>query len=386
MKIEAMKTVCVVGAGDMGHGIAQLALMGDFNTNLCDVKMEFVAKGISRINASLAKLVAKGACKSEVLEASLHGRLRGFTSIADAAKDADLTIEVVSEKIPIKESVLRAISAAVRPDAIIATNTSTMSITLLSRFVDRPERFVGTHYFNPAVLMRLVEVIDGERTSKETAQFALDYVEKIGKISVHAKKDTPGFIANRINIPSVVYNGLCMDVDGISAEDIDATMMKTGLRMGPMELVDYTGSDILSSCLEYYREHLSPEYTDSAVRRKLLDAGKYGKKTGEGFYIWPESGRPAINLDASTGKYDPRIPYFIEANEACKLFEEGVCSLEDCDKAMEYGFNTPGPISFIRGYAPEEVAATLNRVAEHFGKEIFRPVDMIVCGEYRREK
>ena len=384
MKIEEVKTVCVIGAGDMGHGIAQLALMGGYYANLCDVKMEVVAKGISRINASLVKLFSKGKCSSDILEAEAHGKLRGFRCIEDAVRDADLVIEATSEKIAVKEAVLRSISSAVDRDTIIATNTSTMSITMLSKFVHRPERFIGMHYFNPAVLMRLVEVVEGENTTKETAQFALEYAKKIGKIAVHAKRDTPGFIANRINIPSVVYNGLCMDIDGIAAEDIDATMMQNGASMGPMELLDYTGIDILSNCLEYYHDHLSPEYVDSDACKKLLARGKFGKKTGEGFYLWPEAGRPFIDPNASTGKYDFRIPYFIEANEACKLFEEGVCELEDCDKAMMYGYNTPGPISFIRQYGPEEVTKTLKKVADHFEKEIFQPVDLIISGAYAR--
>lgn len=385
MKIQDIKKVCVIGAGDMGHGIAQLALMSGCEITLCDVQQAFVDTGMSRICASLEKLIAKGKCAAEILEGAKNGKMTGYTDIAHAVNNADLIVEVVSEKIPVKESVLRAVSAAARPDAIIASNTSTMSITMLAQFVDHPERFVGTHYFNPAVLMKLVEVIRGEKTSDETAQCMLDYVDKIGKISVYAKKDTPGFIANRVDLPFIMYNCLTMDIDGIAGEDIDATMMKAGWRMGPVELMDFTGVDILASCLAYYREHLSPEYTEPECVKNLVAQGKYGKKTGEGFYVWVDGKRPTVSPEASTGKYDPRLPYFIEANEACKLYEDGICSLEDCDKAMQYGFNTPGPVEQIQAYAPEEIARVLNETADHLGKEIFRPTQTIISGGYLRK-
>lgn len=383
MNIQDLKTVAVIGAGDMGHGIAQLAVMAGYEVNLCDIKEEFVQRGISRIYASMEKLVSKGRCAAEMLERAKAGSLKSFISIPEAVKDVDFIIEVVAEKVSIKESVLRAASEAAREDAIIATNTSTMSITMLSRFVKGPERFIGTHYFNPAVLMKLVEVINGDGTSEDTSRFALDYAQKVGKISVYAKKDAPGFIANRINYPAIIYDCACIERDGIAPEDIDASMMRKGLKMGPMELLDYTGIDITASCFEYYCEHLSSEFAVPAVLARLLSEGKLGKKSGEGFYTWKDGARPHIEEGSVSGRYNGDLFFFIQANEATKLYEEGVCSLEDCDKAMRFGYNTPGPIEFIRQYAPEDVAKALSEISQHFGIEVFKPTRTIVSGSYK---
>lgn len=385
MKLDDMKVVAVIGAGDMGHGIAQLALMAGYEVHLSDLKEEVVQNGIAKIFASLEKLISKGRCATEVLEGAKAGKIKGYTNTAEASKDADMVVEVVAENMAVKKIVLSAISDAVRPDAIIASNTSTMSITTLSGFVKNPGRFVGMHYFNPAVLMKLVEVVRGEHTTDETAELALAYVQKIGKISVYARKDTPGFIANRINIPAVLYNGMCMDIDGIAAQDIDASMMQVGLKMGPMELLDYTGVDVISDCMAYYHAHLSEEYRASNAVCELVANHKFGKKTGEGFYQWVDGKRPVIDPSAITGRYSTELYFLIEANEACKLYEEGVCSLEDCDKAMQLGYNTPGPIGYIQDKDPAYVADALNRIAERFSCEVFRPTETICQGAYKKE-
>ena len=175
-----------------------------------------------------------------------------------------------------------------------------------------------------------------------------------------------------------------VDRDGFTPADIDLSMMKNGQKMGPMELADFTGVDVTSFCQDYYHEHLSPEYELSNAAKKLLAEHKLGKKTGQGYYTWPEKGRPVIDESLYTGKYNPDIPNFIQANEACKLLEEGVCSLEECDTAMGLGYNMEGPIHYIQRFEPQQIADALNAVANHFGKEIFRPVATITTGAYKR--
>lgn len=384
MHISELKKIAVIGAGDMGHGIAQAALMAGYPVNLCDIKMEFVERGRNRIYDSLEKLTAKGKFPAEQKEKIRGGMLQGFDNVADAVRDVDFVIEVVPEKLEIKLATIAAIDAAVSEHAVIASNTSTMSISRLAQATKHPERFVGTHYFNPVVLMRLVEVIKGDETSDETAQFALDYVKKIGKLSIFARKDTPGFIANRIAAPVIVYNGLQLDVDHRDPMDIDLSMMKIGQKMGPMELADYTGVDVMSCCLDYYHEHLSPEYAPSKAAQALLDAKHYGRKSGAGYYDWPEKGRPQMDEARWTGTYDPNIPFFIQANECCKLVEDGVCSYEDCDAAMVYGYNTEGPIAYIQKFEPSVVAEALQKVADTYHYSIFEPTASIRSGAYRR--
>lgn len=384
MKISQLKTIAVIGAGDMGHGIAQVGLMAGFDVNLCDIKQEFVDRGISRIYASLDKLASKGKVDPELVEKIKGGRLKGFISIAEAVKNADFVMEVVPERMDIKLSTLSAIDAAAPAHAVIGTNTSTMSITKLAEATKRPEMVFGMHYFNPVVLMRLVEVIRGEKTSEETLAFACDYVNLLGKTLIVAMKDTPGFIANRIAAPVIVYNGLMLDKEHFEPADIDMSMMKIGQKMGPMELADYSGVDVMAACQDYYHEHLHPEYGSSNAAKALLEAKHFGAKSGQGYYTWPEKGRPVIDESKWTGKYDPNIPFFIQANEATKLYEDGVCSLEECDIAMEYGYNTAGPVAYIKQFEPAYVATKLQEVADKFGYEIFKPTQTIVSGAYAK--
>lgn len=336
------------------------------------------------IYQSLDKFASKGKIGEEAVAKIKESGITTYTSIAEAVKDAQFIVEAVPERMDIKNSTLTQISAACSPDAVISTNSSTMSITELSKAVEKPERFVGVHYFFPAVLMKLVEVIRGDATSDETTAFAKAYAEHAGKTVVVAQKDRPGFIANRIVAPVVVYNGRMADRDGFTPADIDLSMMKNGQKMGPMELADFTGVDVTSFCQDYYHEHLSPEHEPSNAAKKLLADHKLGKKTGQGYYTWPEKGRPVIDESLYTGKYNPDIPNFIQANEACKLLEEGVCSLEECDTAMELGYNMEGPIHYIQRFEPQQIADALNAVADHFGKEIFRPVATITTGAYKR--
>lgn len=328
------------------------------------------------IYQSLDKFASKGKLSEEAVAKIKESGITTYTSIAEAVKDAQFIVEAVPERMDIKNSTLTQISAACSPDAVISTNSSAMSITELFKAVEKPERFVGVHYFFPAVLMKLVEVIRGDATSDETTAFAKAYAEHAGKTVVVAQKDRPGFIANRIVAPVVVYNGRMADRDGFTPADIDLSMMKNGQKMGPMELADFTGVDVTSFCQDYYHEHLSPEYEPSTRQRSFLQSSSY--------YTWPEKGRPVSDESLYTGKYNPDIPNFIQANEACKLLEEGVCSLEECDTAMELGYNMEGPIHYIQRFEPQQIADALNAVADHFGKEIFRSAATITTGAYKR--
>lgn len=383
MKVTDIKKIAVIGVGDMGHGIAQLALMAGFPVNICDVKEEFVDRGQERIYASLDKLASKNRIDQKKVDAIKNGMITKFTDISKAVADVDFAIEVVPEAEKLKLDTLKTMGDAMKENAVLATNTSTMSITHLSSVVRNPSRVVGIHYFNPPVLMKLVEVVNGENTAPEILQFAIDYVNLLGKVLVVAKKDRPGFIANRIAAPTIVYNGLQLDVDGRTPEDIDLSMMKAGQKMGPMELADYTRIDVMSACQDYYHEHLDPEYGPSKAAKALLEKGLVGKKSGQGYYKWNQSGRPHLDESKWTGTYDPDIFYFIEANEATKLYEEGVCSLEECDTAMEYGYNTPGPIAYIRKFKPEYVTSKLQEISDRYGYKIFAPTETIKSGAYK---
>lgn len=382
MKIDELKNVTVIGAGAMGHGIAQVALMSGYDVTLCDIKDEFVQRGKQRILESLDKLCRKGKVEQAVVDRIRSKTLHTSVTLSEAVKDADLVIEAVPEVMEIKLDTFRNIDKYAPERTIVASNTSTMSITAFAKATNRPDRIVGTHYFNPAVLMMLVEVVCSEYTSQETAKFACEYVRRVGKECILARKDTPGFIANRIAYPDVLYTRLCMDVDGLTADDIDATMMAAGQKMGPMELADYSGIDIQNNCMRYFHDNLSADYEIGEYAAKLEQEGNLGKKTGKGYYIWPEKGRPNIDDSKRTGSFDPHVWFFIQANEACKLVEDGVCGFEDCDKAMKYGYNAAGPIEYIQCFTPDKVAAVLDALAERYGKKVFSATKSIRNGLY----
>jgi enoyl-CoA hydratase/3-hydroxyacyl-CoA dehydrogenase len=267
--------------------------------------------------------------------------------------------------------------------AIIASNTSTMRITELAEVVKRPEKFMGLHYFNPAVLMKLVEVIKGDKTSEETMKIGYDFVVKINKVPVRVKKDAPGFIVNRVQGPAgVLLNGL-LDKGLFKAEEIDASMRKMGSPMGPYEIMDYTGLDISVNGAAYYATAIHPDFAAGKTITDLVNDGKLGKKSGQGLFDW-SNGRPTIDLEKASATFDPMDLVAVNANEATKIVAMGVCSLEDVDTAIINATGNPfGLIAMIKGIEPADLTKRLEGLAEKFDKEIFKPTDMIKNGEYR---
>ncbi|RLA79453.1 MAG: 3-hydroxybutyryl-CoA dehydrogenase [Deltaproteobacteria bacterium] len=280
-----IKKIGVLGAGVMGSGIAQVAAQSGFEVMMRDIADEFVQKGLKNIEASLSKGVEKGKVTPEEKEAAL-GRIKGTTVLEDL-KDVDFVIEAVIEDLELKKKVFKEMDELTRSEVILATNTSSMSITEIAASTSRPDKVVGMHFFNPVPLMRLVEVIKGLETSDETVDVTWGLAERLGKTPVLVKKDTPGFIVNRIMIPQLM-EAIRIYEEGIaSMEDIDKAV-KLGLNypMGPFELMDLTGLDISYFVNEYFRKELPQELkhvTPHALKAKVR-AGKLGRKTGEGWY------------------------------------------------------------------------------------------------------
>ena len=280
-----IKKIGVLGAGVMGSGIAQVAAQSGFEVMMRDIADEFVQKGLKNIEASLSKGVEKGKVTPEEKEAAL-GRVKGTTVLEDL-KDVDFVIEAVIEDLELKKKVFKEMDELTRSEVILATNTSSMSITEIAASTSRPDKVVGMHFFNPVPLMRLVEVIKGLETSDETVDVTWKLAERLGKTPVLVKKDTPGFIVNRIMMPQLM-EAIRIYEEGIaSMEDIDKAV-KLGLNypMGPFELMDLTGLDISYFVNEYFRKELPQELkhvTPHALKAKVR-AGKLGRKTGEGWY------------------------------------------------------------------------------------------------------
>jgi len=283
--VMEIKKVGVVGAGTMGSGIAQVAAQIGCDVVMRDVEERFVEKGLKGINSFLSKSVEKGKLSQEQKEQIL-GRIKGTTSMADL-KDCDFVVEAVIEDMDLKKKVFKELDELLRPEVIIATNTSSMSITEISTATKRPDKVCGMHFFNPVPLMKLVEIIRGYFTSDETIKITTDLAKKMGKITVEVKKDSPGFIVNRIMIPHFIEAIKIVEEGIATIEDVDIAV-KNGLNypMGPFELMDLTGVDIALYVTDYFYKELNKElkWVAPNLLKSMVKAGRLGRKTGAGWY------------------------------------------------------------------------------------------------------
>jgi len=280
-----IKKIGVLGAGAMGSGIAQVASQTGYEVILRDIEDSFVERGLKSINSFLSKSVEKGKMDAAQKDA-IMGRIKGTTDMS-AMKDADFVIEVVLENLDLKKKVFKELDEICAPDVILASNTSSMSITEIAASTKRPDKVCGMHFFNPVPLMKLVEVIRGYSSSDETISTVSALAEKLGKVVVEVKKDSPGFIVNRIMLPHFL-EAIKMVEEGVaSIEDIDKAV-KNGLNypMGPFELMDLTGIDIAYAITEYFHNELNKElkWVAPNLFKSMIRANKLGKKTGGGWY------------------------------------------------------------------------------------------------------
>ena len=279
----SVNKILVAGAGQMGAGIVQVSAVAGIDVVMIDVADEFIARGMAGIEKGLGRLVEKGRMEAAARDAAL-ARITTSTDMA-AGADADLFIEAAPESMELKQGLFEKAAATLRPDAIIATNTSSLSVSKLAAFVTGPERFVGIHFFNPVPMMALVEVVRGDQTSDETIAAARAFAEATGKTAITVK-DSPGFVVNRILFPMINEAANAYDEGVSSAADID-TGMKLGANwpMGPLALADLVGLDTTKAILETLERELGDgKYSPSSALVKLVEAGKLGRKTGSGFY------------------------------------------------------------------------------------------------------
>jgi 3-hydroxybutyryl-CoA dehydrogenase len=292
-----IRRVTVIGAGLMGHGIAQVcAQTAGYDVTLLDVKQEFVDRGMSMIRDSLAKFVAKGGMdkkKSDDILARIHPAL----DLKAAVERSQLVIEAASEDPKLKLDLYRKISEHLPSGAILASNTSSISITLLASATKSPENVAGMHFFNPPQLMPLVEVIRGAKTSDSTIESIRVAAKQMGKETVLCKKDSPGFIVNRILVPALTEASLLVSEGVADPEDIDkAVTMGLNWPMGPLKLLDYVGLDTALGISEVFmQEFEDSKYRPSPLIKQMVRAGLLGRKSGKGFYDWasPSSSKSA---------------------------------------------------------------------------------------------
>ena len=280
-----IKTIGVLGAGVMGNGIAQVAAQSGYNVILRDIEDRFVEGGIKNIDKFLSKTVEKGKMSADDKNA-IMGRIKGTTDMG-AMKDADFIVEVVVEIMDIKKKVFAELDEITKPDVILSSNTSSMSLTEMATATKRPDKVVGMHFFNPVPLMKLVEVIRGIQTSDATVATTIDLTRKLGKEPVEVKVDIPGFLVNRLMVPHFIEAIKLWEQGIASKEDIDKAA-KLGLNypMGPFELMDLTGLDINLHVQQYFYDNLPKElkWDPPLTLKNLVKSGGLGRKSGKGWY------------------------------------------------------------------------------------------------------
>lgn len=283
------KRIVIIGAGTMGNGIAHTFAQTGYQVSLVDVSQEALDRGLKTITSNLDRIIAKGNLTEQQKSTTLNN-ITTFTTLEEAAKDADLIVEAATENIDLKLKIFRQMDELAPENCILATNTSSISITKIASVTSRPEKVIGMHFMNPVPIMKLVEIIKGYSTSKETFSEIFELSKALGKVPVEVN-DYPGFVANRILMPMIneaietLYNGVA------GVEEID-TVMKLGMAhpMGPLQLADFIGLDVCLAILNVmYDGFKNPKYAPCPLLVNMVTAGKMGVKSGEGFYDYAES-------------------------------------------------------------------------------------------------
>jgi 3-hydroxybutyryl-CoA dehydrogenase len=376
-------TVGVVGAGTMGAGIAQVALGAGHDVRIFDEDPVGIGRAQNRIADGLRRQAAKAdPRKAEAGVAHRHGALAVAADLAELAAGSDVVIEAVVERLAVKQEVFRRLNRAAAPATILATNTSALSVGAIASAVGHSERVLGMHFFNPAPLMKLVEIASGPGTDPDVVERATALVTSWGKTAVHCL-DRPGFIVNRVNRPFTIEPLRILHAGGGTIESIDAAIRDAGFPMGPFTLMDLVGLDVnLAAARALYEAFERPaRLRPSPIQEELVAGGDLGRKTGRGFYEYDAEGRivePASRFrDPAPAPLEPdeiaeRVILAI-VNEAYRALGEGVASPADIDLAMRLGANHPfGPIEWAERFGLTEVAASLDALSDE-DDDAFRP-------------
>ena len=387
--MKKVNNIVIVGVGQMGKGIAQVCLMAGYNVTLVDIKNEIIEKAVSYIENGLNKLETKGKLPEGLKTVDILSKMKKTTNLIEAVKDADFVIEAIIEKLDIKQKVCREVIENSPDHCIFASNTSSIRMTDIAEGCSNPENVIGMHFFNPAPLMRLIEIIAGEKSSQKATDIGVEVGESLpclrGKRYVpRVLKDRPGFIVNRVLAPGRIYSDYIYDLadeKGIPWEQVDAAVSNPEAPMSTLVLADFVGRDVSLHTAEYYAETLSPDFKPGKVVRKQVDEGKLGMKTGQGFYDWSK-GRPKPDLSKKAGIVNPMVFKAIQANEGCRVLEEGVCeSWKVIDEAILAGMNFPGPMkSATENY--QQMTELLDEYSKKLGKSYLKPVELLKSGQF----
>lgn len=282
--MSEIKKVAVIGGGTMGNGIAHVFAMNGFEVNLIEAKQEFMDRAVNTIDKNLGRMVSKEKISESDKSATMN-RIYPVLSVPEGVEDVDLVVEAIPENFDLKKKVFQEVDEHAPKSTVLASNTSSISITKLAAVTNRPEKFIGMHFFNPVPVMKLVEVINGLETDEEVTNSIIKLSEKLGKTAVPAN-DSPGFVSNRVLMPMINEAIFCV-YEGVATPEHVDEVMKLGMAhpMGPLRLADFIGLDVCLDILNVlYDGFKDPKYRPCPLLVKLVDAGKLGNKTGEGFF------------------------------------------------------------------------------------------------------
>jgi 3-hydroxybutyryl-CoA dehydrogenase len=387
--MSAARVIGVLGAGTMGSGIAQLACRSGARTLLHDPIPEALQRGLERARDGLQKEAAKGRLTQEEAQAGIE-RLEAVDDLA-AFAPCELVIEAVPERLDLKHDLYRQLSEIVSEECVLATNTSSLLVTAIAAGARSPERVVGMHFFNPAPIMRLLEVVAGEQSSEDALALAHETGEAMGKTVIRAQ-DGPGFLVNRCNRPFGLEALRLLQERIADIETIDRIIrVEGGFRMGPFELMDLVGVDTgLEISKSFYEQSFGePRWRPSPIAARYVAAGRHGRKTGRGYYDYssdpyrpPDPDPPAG--DAADAKVRPAAGGVLERivcqviNECAFALGEGVGSAEDIDTGMVLGLNYPrGPLAWADEIGLDHVLAVLDGLCEQYREERYRPAPVL---------
>lgn len=364
---DEITSVAVVGAGQMGRGIGAVTALAGYEVILNDIDESQLEEALEEIEWSYEKSVERGNATEDGTSAALD-RIDTTTSLEDAVDDVDFVTEAAAERQSVKREIFADLDDAAPEDAILATNTSGLNVTELAETTDRPSQVVGTHWFNPPMLMELVEVILTEHTTESVADTATAFVESVDKTPILCKKDVPSFVVNRLMRPYCEGAAWLVHRGEYTVEEIDAAMTyREGFPMGPFELTDYTGG--IQLWTEGEQDHLEDERPMSyeaeicPLLKQLYQKGRYGKKADAGFYEYDDGDGASVPVDAGR-TFDPLLVWGPVVNEAAKMVQNGVATVEDVDTGARLGGNWPvGPFEKADEVGADAVLRAVTEVA-----------------------
>ena len=340
-----IKNITVLGSGIMGHGIAQISAMVGYNIVLRDIEQQFLDKAMGKIKWSLDKLVSKEKI-SEKQRDEIFSRIKPIVDLNDAVRHSDLVIEAVPEIMDLKKKVYAELDKVANDSVIFASNTSTLPITEIADTISRPEKFIGIHFFNPPQLMKLVEVIPGQKTSDDVTNLTINFVKSVNKTPVTCRKDVPGFIVNRLFIPLVHEACYVMERQKIQQMEIDsAVKFRLGFPMGIFELADFTGLDVIhKATVEMHMRDKKVILPHTSIEQ-LFNEKKLGQKSGEGFYKYSDEKYERIQLsEESAQKCDPTQIIANILNNAAWLVTNNASDIDEIEKAASLGLGLKKPL------------------------------------------